>query len=266
MGLNHVRTGEGEPLILLHGIGSELCMWEPVMDALGEHRDVIAVDMPGFGESPALPDHIDPTPQNLARAIGGLVRQLGFERVHVCGNSLGGWVALEMGRLGLATTVTCLSPAGLWAPPARVGPTRGTARRWASALRPLLPALMLSKRARHLALGMFVGHPERVPRKAATRMVSSYGRATAYEATSYAMRSSHLVDAHEIDVPITIGWAERDRMLRPARLHAPDVVAVTLPDCGHLPTWDAPELVTRLILQGSERAAIMRPRGGVSVL
>lgn len=257
MTVSHGRLGSGEPLVLIHGIGSERCMWQPVLEPLAVHHDVIAVDMPGFGASPPLPEGVDPTPANLARAVGDLVEELGFERVHVCGNSLGGWVALELARLGRAHTVTAISPAGLWGRPARVGPTRGTARRWASALAPVLPLLMLSARARRLALGTFVGHPERVPRRAAARMVSSYGRATAYEATSYAMRSSYLVDAHEIDVPITVAWGDRDRILRPAPLHAPDVVAVTLRDCGHLPTWDAPELVARLILQGAARRTLV---------
>src|SRR5688500_11157084 len=125
MPVDYERLGRGEPLVLIHGIGSERCMWQPVLAPLAAHHDVIAVDLPGFGASPALPDGIEPTPANLARAIGELVGELGFERVHVCGNSLGGWVALELARLGLAHTVTAISPAGLWGRPARVGPTRG---------------------------------------------------------------------------------------------------------------------------------------------
>lgn len=232
-------------------------MWEPVLAPLAAERDVIAVDLPGFGRSPALAEDMSPSPPALARAVGELVASLGLAGgpVHVVGNSLGGWVSLEMGRAGLATTVTCLSPAGLWgAPVARaVGPTRGTARRVASALRPVLPLLMLSGRLRRIALQAFVGHPERVPRRAATRMVSSYGRSTAYEATSYAMRSSHLEHPEEIQVPVTIGWGDRDRLLRPTPLRAPLAESFVLPDCGHVPTWDAPELVSDLILRGSSR-------------
>jgi pimeloyl-ACP methyl ester carboxylesterase len=255
--VNYERLGSGEPLVLGHGIGSELCMWEPVLEPLAEHHDVIAIDLPGFGRSKPLPGDISPSPVALAAAVSDLIAELELERpVHVAGNSLGGWVALEMGRARTVDTVTCLSPAGLWGAPVTraAGPTRGRARQVAAALRPFLPVLMLNSRLRRLALGAFVAHPERVPRRAATRMVSSYGRATAYEATSYAMRSSHLERSHEIEVPITIGWGERDRLLRPVHFHAIGVEETMLPDCGHLPTWDDPGAVSELILRGARRA------------
>jgi pimeloyl-ACP methyl ester carboxylesterase len=253
--LHFERTGSGPPLVLIHGIGSELCVWEPVLEPLGREFDVIALDLPGFGRSKALPEEVDPSPPVLAAAVGAFLDGLGVERPHVAGNSLGGWVALEMGRAGLARTVTGLSPAGLWGAPLarRAAPTRGTARRVANALRPLLPLLMLSPRVRRLALMNFVAHPERVPRRAATRMVASYGRATAYEATSYAMRSSFLQHAEEIRVPVTLGWGERDRLLRPSPLRAPDVVSGVLPGCGHVPMWDDTAAVVELLRAGASR-------------
>ena len=52
---NHDRSGRGEPLVLMHGIGSRWQMWEPVIPRLAERHDVIAVDLPGFGASPMPP-------------------------------------------------------------------------------------------------------------------------------------------------------------------------------------------------------------------
>ena len=49
MQLNHHRSGSGEPLLLIHGIGSRWQMWEPVIGALAAHHEVIAIDLPGFG-------------------------------------------------------------------------------------------------------------------------------------------------------------------------------------------------------------------------
>ncbi len=258
--LNLTRRGAGEPLVLLHGIGSERCVWDPVLDDLARDFEVFAIDLPGFGHSPALPDHVTPTPAALADAVAAQLARLGHETFHAVGNSLGGWVALELGRTGVARTVTGVCPAGLWgvgiaARNLENGPpmTRGPARRAARALRPVIPVLMAAKPARRAVLQFFVAHPDRVPRKAATEMVVSYGRGSAYEATSYAMRSSRLERAEEIRVPVTLGWGARDRLLQPARLDAPDVVAVGLPDCGHVPMWDAPELVTALIRRGVGR-------------
>lgn len=254
--LNFQRSGSGEPLVLLHGIGSELCVWEPVLERLSAERDVIAVDLPGFGHSEPLPHEIAPTPAALAQAVTGLATRLGAGVVHVAGNSLGGWVALEMAKAGAARSVTCLSPAGLWDRPLTRAtvPTRSPARRAARALRPLLPLLMLSGRLRRLALMNFVAHPERVRPAAARRMVSSYGRATAYEATSLAMRSSRLAGAERIDVPVTMAWGERDRLVRPAPLRAPLARSMVLADCGHVPMWDAPDLVADVLLEGSSRS------------
>ena len=58
--LNHVRRGHGDPLILLHSLGGSLVQWSPVMDRLAAEREVIAVDMPGFGEYPSKTDRVIP--------------------------------------------------------------------------------------------------------------------------------------------------------------------------------------------------------------
>ena len=96
--LNFERRGHGEPIVLLHGIGGELCVWEPVLDALAERLDVIAVDLPGFGQSPPLPDGMTPTPRRSRRSVAGLMDELGIASAHLAGNSLGGWLALELGK------------------------------------------------------------------------------------------------------------------------------------------------------------------------
>src|SRR5687767_8665341 len=115
--LNIERKGQGEPLLLLHGIGGELCIWEPVLEALARRADVIAVDLPGFGRSPALPEGVVPTPGALAAAIARLLDELAIDSAHLVGNSLGGWVALELAAISRARSVTALCPAGLWGAP-----------------------------------------------------------------------------------------------------------------------------------------------------
>jgi pimeloyl-ACP methyl ester carboxylesterase len=70
------------------------------------------------------------------------------------------------------------------------------------------------------------------------------------------MRAETVGDLSDLDVPLTIAWAEFDRLIRNKPLPAgvlPDRVRqLTLPGCGHLPTWDDPELVARVILEGTE--------------
>ncbi|MGH2952219.1 MAG: alpha/beta fold hydrolase, partial [Solirubrobacterales bacterium] len=73
-----------------------------MIELLARERDVVNVDMPGFGRSPPLADGVRPTAANLGRAITGLCRELGIERPHLAGNSLGAWACLEMAKAGEA--------------------------------------------------------------------------------------------------------------------------------------------------------------------
>ena len=251
--LNFERAGAGEPLVLLHGIGGELGVWDPVWTDLARARDVIAVDLPGFGRSAALPPDVAPSPQVLAAVVAAFLSRLGIDRAHLVGNSLGGWIALELAKAGRARSVTALSPAGLWGAPllARGAPARGRAHAAVRRLRPVLPLLLRSRRVRRAALGHVIAHPDRVPYPAALRIVRSYARASAYEATNTAMRQSFFDGAEQIAVPVTLAFGERDRLVRPVRLATVGARSLILGGCGHIPMWDDPELVSRLILDVS---------------
>lgn len=50
----HIRCGTGKPLLLIHGLGGHWQSWEPILDNLAATREVIAVDLPGFGRTPRL--------------------------------------------------------------------------------------------------------------------------------------------------------------------------------------------------------------------
>ncbi len=248
------RAGQGEPMVLLHGIGGELCVWEPVLGGLARNFEVIALDLPGFGRSRPLADGTVPTARALAEAIAAALDGLGADRVHAVGNSLGGWVALELATMGRALTVTALCPAGLWRRPV-LAPgevVRGRAHRAVRWLGPVVPAALLEPHLRHVALRSFVAHPERVPYRAATRIVRSYGRATAYDATATAMRRGHFSGAAQLSVPVTLAFGDRDRLIRPAELRTHAVRRILLPDCGHVPMWDDPELV-RAVIESTAR-------------
>ena len=87
MALAHVRRGSGPPLVLIHGIGSQWQMWRPVLDRVSREREVVAVDLPGFGESAAL--GTAPTVEALADAVADLLARIGLSGAHAAGNSLG---------------------------------------------------------------------------------------------------------------------------------------------------------------------------------
>src|SRR6188472_3316995 len=181
-----MRKGSGEPLLLLHGLGGSTAVWSPVIERLAEQRDVLAIDLPGFGLAPPLPAGIEPNPVNLAAAVREACAELGFERPHVAGNSLGGWVALEMGRCGWAASVTALSPAGLWSRPLGE-PTGGGARMllrgspWVKLARPLMAPAFLLPATRRLAFQAIAAHPERIPPSAARQLVLGWLDADGYD-------------------------------------------------------------------------------------
>lgn len=248
-----------EPLLLLHGLGGTRSVWEPVIPLLEDEREVHAVDMPGFGTTPPLPPEVEPTAANLARAVHEECVRNGVERPHVAGNSLGGWVALEMGRCGWAASVTTLSPAGLWSRPLGE-PTGGGARvllrgsPWAKAARPFLSAALHFPATRHAAFQSIAAHPERIPPEAARALVFGWLEGEGYDAANRAMRN-HVFDpeGYPEEVPVTIAWCERDQLLGPPKRHRRPAHArfLVLPGVGHTPTWDDPELVARTLLEGS---------------
>src|SRR5262245_42943050 len=99
--------------------------------------------MPGFGGSPELAADVRATPGAIARAIHATLAEAGIERAHLSGISLGGWVVLELAKLG-ALSVCAINPAGFWKRP--LGPRRESARNGARAALPLLPVVLRTRR------------------------------------------------------------------------------------------------------------------------
>jgi pimeloyl-ACP methyl ester carboxylesterase len=88
--IRYVRKGDGTPVVLLHGIGSSIYTWKDVGPMLAAHHDVVAMDLPGFGDS-SVPEH--PTGETVMRSVVGLMDRLGIAQVSIVGNSLGGAIA-----------------------------------------------------------------------------------------------------------------------------------------------------------------------------
>jgi pimeloyl-ACP methyl ester carboxylesterase len=245
--LAHDRTGSGPPLVLLHPLGADRRAWDPVIEPLSAARTVIAVDLPGFGESPPLEE--TPTPAALARALARFFSEIDLDRPHVAGNSLGGWVALELALAGRARSVTAVAPAGLWGGPLAPKPNIG--RRLASVLRPILPLLSATAAGRRALLGGVMLHPELVPAGAAAHIVGAYATAPAFVATNQAMRAGHFEGLDRIEVPVMLAWADHDRLVSPPDRLPPRVKTRVLVGCGHLAMWDSPDQVARVLLEGS---------------
>jgi pimeloyl-ACP methyl ester carboxylesterase len=253
--LAHHRSGSGPPLVLLHGIGLDHRVWEPVVPMLEPEREAIAVDLPGFGASPPLSGQ--PTIPTLADAVQELIGDLRLDRPHVAGNSLGGAIALELGARGAARTVCALSPAGL--AKGREGLyERGSLRAIhaiSRALHPIAHLAFAGPVRRTLLMSQIVSRPWRVPADAAAHMNHCTVRSPGFLPTLPEV--GRRAPAEPV-CPATIAWAEHDRLLLTsrqaprARRMYPRARHQIVTGCGHVPMWDDPLLVATVLLEASE--------------
>ncbi len=251
------RRGTGPPLLLLHGLGSARQAWSPVVDALAGRFDVIAVDLPGFGGSAALPAGVEPVPARLAASVAAFLDGMGIDAPHVVGNSLGGWVALELAAVRPVASLTLLSPAGLWRgrPPLYNRISLRATRWFARHGTAVLTRLLRFRLARVLVLGQTHGRPARLTPGYARMAVEAMGTCPGFDATMAATGSRCYVCTVPVDAPVTVAFGSRDFLLRrrSRRLDQlpPGARVRTLPGCGHVPMADDPAAVAALITAGA---------------
>ena len=255
-GLHHVREGAGPPLVLLAGIGMSGAAWRPVVPRLAAERDVWSVDLPGFGHSQAFAAGDPCGIEALTDAAERFLGEAGLRRPHVAGNSLGGAVALELGRRDAVASVTALSPAGFAGRAGQqfAGRSLDLTHRLGSLLRPVAPRVLKRPRLRRLLYAQMFARPERLAPGDAYALLETMLDGQGFHDVLTALDGNRFEG--EIGVPVTIAWGTRDALLLPAqalraRRLLPDARHVWLHGCGHVPMSDDPEQVARVLLQGS---------------
>lgn len=256
--VSFVRRGSGSPLVLIHGLGSRHEAWEPVIDELSESYDVIALDLPGFGQTP-VNSFFRRTTQGYAEWATSFFAALGVTTPHVAGNSMGGAIAIELGRNGIAGAVTAFSPGGFW---------DDAGLRWAQACLTSLRgigkvSLPLLERTIHLGatraalLGAVVAHPTRVSPESALLQAEGLIHSEAFGDARDSFHDYRLAAGDDwgalTSIPTTVAWGTRDYLLtyrtqaKRARTAMPFAHHVDLPGCGHVPFVDNPGLCARTI-------------------
>jgi pimeloyl-ACP methyl ester carboxylesterase len=259
--LAHSRTGSGEPLILVHGVTHRREAWDTVTPYLEQEHEVIAVDLPGHGGSADVEPDFDGSSAPLVDAVEGLINDLGLERPHIAGNSLGGLIALEMAARGSVASATALSPAGFWSPVGRLW-ARGVLSGASKVLQALSPEQLdrvLAGTAGRVALtGLIIAHPGRQDPAVLSRDLQGLARPREGFAAMMA-GLDRWTTPRRSDIPTMVAWGNRDYLLPRAQIRRlrgvlPDAHVVVLPDCGHIPMADDPALVAEVIL-GNARLA-----------
>jgi len=251
----HVRrSGTGELLVLLHGIGESSVGWRPVIEELSARYEVIAIDLPGFGRSPALPSGVLPTAANLAVAIERTLDDLGVGEYHVAGYSLGARVAIQLADTGRVRSVIAIAPDGLGTPPERIQGYLAlvVGRAMAMALSPAAELLSLTPAGRSV---FFAGNrtlPWQLTPADARQLLVDYAGAPAYEAANWASMFDIPTHLHTITAPTLLLQGTADPLMTQqiSRYLAliPGAHLTWLPGLNHVPISDDPTLVSRLML------------------
>lgn len=262
--------GAGEPMVLLHGFTDTWRTWTRVLPGLEARHAVFAPTLPGHagGESFALG-----VSMTLPALVDKLERQLdehGIERAHLVGSSLGGWVSLELAARGRALSVVGVCPAGGWEDTApEVRSMSRYFRRNEIMLRrgrPLLRTVAARPRARRMALREVLADPSSVTAAEALQIFEGAAEcAVVREGLELTAKGQLFGELGEIDVRVRIAYGTRDRIVRWPNCYVrmrrilPQAEFVALDGLGHLPMWEAPDLLTELILEVSDPATSAPP-------
>lgn len=257
--LNHVRLGSGSPLLLVHGLGAGWRSWKPVIDELAARREVIAVDLPGFGETPPLGGEISIA--TLADSVVGFIHEQGLGRVATVGQSMGGRIVLELARRGVGGDAVALDPGGFWNDRERAvfSATLRASIALVRTLRGVLPTLLGSAVGRTVLLAQLSARPWLLSPETVLADVRGLADAPATGAAMDALTKGPKqggAPAGTVPGRVTIGWGRRDlvtvpRQARRAVKAFPDAELHWFSRCGHFPQWDAPQEAIRLILNST---------------
>ena len=261
MTLNFVCHGEGQRLLLVHGLGGSWRSWSTILPALSEARRVIAIDLPGHGETPAAADSA--TFAGLADSVERFIVEQGLENVDVVGSSLGARIVLEMARRGRVGATIALDPGGFWRGWERTyfRATLGASIRLVRALGPGLPALSRSAVTRSVLLAQLSARPWRLDHEVVATELQSFARTKSFDALVRDLATGPEQEGPAADPSrqIVIVWGRQDRLCLPqqaarARAAFPSAKLHWFSKCGHFPMWDRPDEAVRLILETTARS------------
>lgn len=255
--LSTLAAGRGSPVICLHGLGATKASFLPTIAALANDWRVIAIDLPGFGESDKPLGAAYDAPY-FAGAVTALLDELGIERARLIGNSMGGRVAIEVGLLypERVEGMALLSPALAWL----------RDRRWRWLLRAPLPKLGLIQPAPRvitepIVRSLIPGGRDGWSAAGVDEFLRCYltprGRVAFYESA----RNIYLDEPHGeqglwtrltgMSAPALFVWGRHDQLVPIGfRRHVERVLPAARHlelDCAHVPQLEAPEETHRAI-------------------
>ncbi|MEJ8811280.1 alpha/beta fold hydrolase [Variovorax ureilyticus] len=256
--INYVRRGEGKPLLLVHGLGSNWRSWRTVLKPLAAERSVTAIDLPGFGKSPSLPGEV--SIRTMSDAVSQFLREHELLGTDAVGSSLGAQLVLELARRGgVVGAVVSLGPLGFWAGWERQAYWASACFWWRMArlMRHSMPAIATHEWSRGLLLAQLSARPELLSASHLVEEMRSCAASASFGAMLGGLVRAAPMEGIAAGRPgkrLVIGWGRSDRICLPRQAERaqrlfPDARLHWFERCGHYPHWDAPEETARLILK-----------------
>jgi pimeloyl-ACP methyl ester carboxylesterase len=257
MSIHHTRTGHGKPLLLVHGLGGTQRSWDPISPSLAQAREVIALDLPGHGQTSEEND--SGTFVGLARSLDDWLRRQGLVGVDMVGSSMGARLVLEMVRRGHAGAVVALDPGGFWQGWERTffRTTIASSIRLVRALGPAIPVITRNVAGRTALMAQLSAKPWGLDPALIAQELKSFANTRTFDALVKDLATGAMQrGTSDTPGPVVIGWGRKDRLCLPrqaARAMAafPDATLHWFESSGHFPMWDQPKETVRIVLEAT---------------
>jgi pimeloyl-ACP methyl ester carboxylesterase len=260
-----IHEGAGEPLVLLHGFSDTWRAWTPVVALLRDSHEVFAWSLPGHSDGEPWDRSVAFSISSYADAVEAQLDARGLDRVHLAGNSLGGWLALELAGRGRALSVVGVCPAGGWE--AHSADERRLARYFRRNRLLLkyfgraLPFVARHTSLRRLALRDVVTDGRKIPAASALALFEGAKACEVFDEVLGLIDTDARFAPQPIACPVRILYSSNDRLLRwpscygTMRRQLADAEWVCLDGLGHVPMWDSPEVVAAAILEHTQQSS-----------
>ncbi|WP_158726608.1 alpha/beta fold hydrolase [Tomitella fengzijianii] len=252
------HVGKGEPVLLIHPFLMTHEVWAEVVDLLAVDHEVLAVTLPGHWGGPDARWGRTGA-KDMADAVELVLDECGWDTCHIVGNSLGGWIAFELEQRGRARSVTAIAPAGGWTtlsmPAVRLGAAFLALSPLMIVARPFASWAVGVRRIQKAAMSVVTAHPAAVPFDAAKRAMNAAIHSRALLPVLWsAVWDGGLTGLDSTTTPAQLVLCDKDRVI-PWRVYArafldelPDTAGrLLLPDVGHVPMLEDPDLVARTV-------------------
>lgn len=260
MTMQFSRSGCEKPLLLVHGLGGSRRSWETITPTLAKQRDVIALDLPGHGQTPAEVD--SGTFEGLARNLSDWLGRENLGGIDMVGSSMGARLVLEMARRGRAGAAVALDPGGFWQGWERIffRATITASITLVRAMRAALPALTRTVAGRTSLMLQLSAKPWALDPGLVSNELISFADTPTFNALVRDLATGPMQQGPAATAaPVVIGWGRKDRLCLPQQASCamaafPKAKLHWFTDSGHFPMWDQPRETIRIILDGTGRS------------